>query len=154
MTATARQARQKIYQRPLVYFEEIQVLLAFQAHLRDILPAHLKAQGLQIVESYYATRTTNKKTIVRAQFKVGKICRILCVTEAFGMVLDISNIARVYNWGLPRSVSSLIQRFGFLWASYGSSSSSLAAGDLGRETEKRLLRWRAWLLEYAVVETL
>lgn len=70
------------------------------------------------------------------------------------MGLDISNIARVYNWGLPRSVSSLIQRFGFLWASYGSSSSSLAAGDLGRETEKRLLRWRAWLLEYAVVETL
>jgi helicase-like protein len=98
--------------KTLVYFEEIQVLLAFQAHLRDILPAHLKAQGLQIVESYYATRTTDKKTIVRAQFKVGKICRILCVTEAFGMGLDISNITRVYNWGLPRSVSSLIQRFG------------------------------------------
>jgi hypothetical protein len=98
--------------KTLIYFEEIAVLQAFQAHLREILPTHLKAQGRQIVESYYATRTTNTKTFVRVEFKVGEITRIICTTEAFGMGMDISNITRIFQFGLPRSVASLIQRFG------------------------------------------
>ena len=96
----------------LIYFEEIMVLQVFQTHLREILPTHLKAQGLQIVDSYYATRTTDTKTFVRVQFKVGKVCCIICTTEAFGMGMDISNITKVFQWGLPRPLASLIQRFG------------------------------------------
>jgi superfamily II DNA/RNA helicase len=28
------------------------------------------------------------------------------------MGMDVSNITRIYNWGLPRSLASMIQRFG------------------------------------------
>jgi helicase-like protein len=98
--------------KTLIYFEEIPVLLAFQAHLRGLLPAHLRAQGQTIVESYYSTRTTDMKTWVRAEFLVGTVCRIICTTEAFGMGMDISDIVRVFQWGLTKSVCSLIQRFG------------------------------------------
>jgi hypothetical protein len=98
--------------KTLIYFENVSVLQTFQAHLRDILPAHLKAQGVEIIESYYANRTTGTKTFVRVQFLVGKVCRIICTTEAFGMGMDIPDITRVFQWGLPRSVASLIQRFG------------------------------------------
>lgn len=82
--------------KTLIYFEEIPVLLAFQARLRELLPVHLQTQGKTIVESYYSTRTTNMKTWVRAEFLVGTICRIICTTEAFGMGMDISNILRVF----------------------------------------------------------
>lgn len=102
----------EVIPKTLIYFEEISVLLAFQAHLRELLPAHLRAQGKTIVESYYSTRTTDMKTWVRAEFLVGTVCRIICTTEAFGMGMDISDIVRVFQWGLTRSVCSLIQRFG------------------------------------------
>lgn len=98
--------------KTLIYFENILVLQAFQAHLRDIVPSHLKAQGIRIVESYYATRTTDTKKHVRLQFFIGDVCRIICTTEAFGMGMDIRDITRVFQWGPPKSVSSLIQRFG------------------------------------------
>jgi len=99
-------------QKTLIYFEDVPTLQAFQAHLREILPSHLKAQGRRIVESYFANRTTDTKSWVRAEFLSGKFCRIICTTEAFGMGMDIPDIARIFQWSLPKSVSSLIQRFG------------------------------------------
>jgi hypothetical protein len=86
----------EVIPKTLIYFEEIPVLLAFQAHLRGLLPAHLRAQGQTIVESYYSTRTTDMKTWIRAEFLVGTVCRIICTTEAFGMGMDISDIVRVF----------------------------------------------------------
>ena len=102
----------EVIPKTLIYFEEIPVLLAFQARLRELLPVHLQVQRQTIVESYYSTRTTDKKTWVRAEFLLGTVCRIICTTEAFGMGMDIPDIVRVFQWGLTKSVCSLIQRFG------------------------------------------
>ena len=77
----------------------------------------------------------------------------MCEVALLGATIGDGVVGAVVPWGLYSIGSNILPSTCLrcpLWA----SSSSLAAGDLGRETEKQFLRWRAWLLEYAVVETL
>ncbi|KAN0073543.1 P-loop containing nucleoside triphosphate hydrolase protein, partial [Elaphomyces granulatus] len=64
-----------------------------------------------VVQGYFSDRTPGAKSRVYRAFLDGR-CMIVCATEAFGMGMDIPDIDGVYNWGIPRSLSSLIQRFG------------------------------------------
>lgn len=99
--------------KTLVYFDSITTLGAFLHHLRNLLilagiPRNL---AIQLIQGYYATRSQEAKVEVLQSFQADTALIILA-TEAFGMGMDVSDILRVYNWGIPRSLAALIQRFG------------------------------------------
>ena len=110
--------KQKPFQNPkllktLIYFDSIATLGAFMYHLRH--PLFLRGvphrMCSRLIQSYFAIRAPEAKDAVRQDFKAGTALIVLA-TETFGMGMDISDIVRVYNWGIPRSLASLIQRFG------------------------------------------
>jgi len=99
--------------KTLVYFDSINTLGAFLHHLRNLLilagvPRNL---AIQLIQSYFATRSPEAKVSVLKSFQAGTALIVLA-TEAFGMGMDVPDILRVYNWGIPRSLAALIQRFG------------------------------------------
>ncbi|EMD39694.1 hypothetical protein CERSUDRAFT_121909 [Gelatoporia subvermispora B] len=83
--------------------------LAYEAceHLRERLPPHLRDQ----VEFLYLLRSTRAKRMVMKNFRTGKI-KILCVTEAAGMQLDVGDVVRVIQFRIPQSLSVLYQLYG------------------------------------------
>ena len=99
--------------KTLIYFDSITTLGAFLYHLRNLLflagvPRNL---ATQLIQGYFATRSLAAKEKVLREFQAGT-APIVLATEAFGMGMDVIDILRVYNWGIPRSLAALIQRFG------------------------------------------
>lgn len=98
--------------KTLVYFDSKEALRHFRDRLRSLLPSHWTADQRKVcIEAYYADRSSQDKARVAEMLRVGT-CRVVLCTEAFGMGMDVPDIAQVYNWGPPRTIASLIQRFG------------------------------------------
>jgi helicase-like protein len=103
----------KPVKKTLIYFDSIATLGCILFHLRRLLvvAGYPSASVKHVVQGYFSDRTPGAKSRVYRAFLDGR-CMIVCATEAFGMGMDIPDIDGVYNWGIPRSLSSLIQRFG------------------------------------------
>lgn len=98
--------------KTLVYFDSIRTLQNVAKHLRSLFPEDFsKTTKEKLVQVYFSSRPKVGKCRTFEAFRKGE-CRIVLATEAFGMGMDVSNITRIYNWGLPRSLASMIQRFG------------------------------------------
>jgi len=103
----------KPVKKTLIYFDSIATLGCMLFHLRRLLVvAGYPADSVKyVVQGYFSDRTPGAKSRVYRAFLDGR-AMVVCATEAFGMGMDIPDIDWVYNWGIPRSMSSLIQRFG------------------------------------------
>jgi superfamily II DNA helicase RecQ len=98
--------------KTLVYFDSIRTLQNLAKHLRSLFPEEFSSTTREkLVQVYFSSRPKLGKCRTFEAFKRGE-CRIVLATEAFGMGMDVSNITRIYNWGIPRSLASMIQRFG------------------------------------------
>jgi len=98
--------------KTLVYFDSIRALQNVAKHLRSLFPEDFSSiLKEKLVQVYFSSRPKRGKHRTFEAFKKGE-CRIVLATEAFGMGMDVPDIIRVYNWGVPRSLASIIQRFG------------------------------------------
>ncbi|KAI0074985.1 P-loop containing nucleoside triphosphate hydrolase protein [Panus rudis PR-1116 ss-1] len=76
-------------------------------YLRSLLPATLQMQ----VDFLHSMRDNDAKKDVMRRFRSKEI-RILVATEAAGMGMDISDIVRVIQYGVPDSITTWAQRYG------------------------------------------
>ncbi|KAJ7067778.1 P-loop containing nucleoside triphosphate hydrolase protein, partial [Mycena amicta] len=92
-----------------IYADNITIGIEIENHLSTLLPENLRHVGL--IRPYNAAQSKEYRDEAMRLFKEGKI-RILICTDAAGMGCNIPNIARVVQWKLPPSLSSLLQRAG------------------------------------------
>jgi Helicase conserved C-terminal domain len=98
--------------KTLVYFDSIRTLQNVAKHLRSLFPDDFtRTTKEMLVQVYFSSRPKSGKRKTFEAFRKGE-CRIVLATEAFGMGMDVTNIVRIYIWGVPRSLASMIQRFG------------------------------------------
>ncbi|KAG0311237.1 ATP-dependent DNA helicase sgs1, partial [Podila horticola] len=93
-------------EKTIVYFETIAVLIRVFKCLQWIRPDLRGRLGL-----YFSTLDEQYKRTTMKKFVDGDIL-ILLATEAAGMGVDIQDVVQVIQYGFPRDMTSLVQRFG------------------------------------------
>ncbi|OAQ23962.1 hypothetical protein K457DRAFT_881848 [Linnemannia elongata AG-77] len=91
--------------KTIIYFEKISILVEVYKYLTR-RPDLKKRIGV-----YYSTLTSEFKQKTLAAFTSGDT-HILLATEAAGMGCDIPDVVQVIQYGFPRDVASMAQRFG------------------------------------------
>ncbi|KAH9833827.1 P-loop containing nucleoside triphosphate hydrolase protein [Rhodofomes roseus] len=94
--------------RFLVFCNSIKETEAACKYLRSRLPAHLR---LSKIKYFHASMTSHYRMDEYEALKNGDTFG-LCVTDAFGMGLDLTGIQLVVQWKAPVSMNMLWQRFG------------------------------------------
>ncbi|EIW73976.1 P-loop containing nucleoside triphosphate hydrolase protein, partial [Coniophora puteana RWD-64-598 SS2] len=92
-----------------IYADDIKEGTAITNYLNECLPDHLKNTGL--IREYSAVFNSDYRTAAMNQFRSGSI-RILVCTDAAGMGCNIPDVDVVVQWGLPKTLSSFVQRAG------------------------------------------
>ncbi|KZT73988.1 P-loop containing nucleoside triphosphate hydrolase protein, partial [Daedalea quercina L-15889] len=92
----------------LIFCNNIKEAEAVCHHLRQQLPVELRRKKIKY---FHATMSAFYRSDEYEAFKSGEIYG-LCVTDAFGMGLDINGIQLIIQWKAPVSINSLWQRFG------------------------------------------
>lgn len=91
----------------LFYFETLAECNKAMETIRKILPSHLRGY----VHTFVGITSEAGKELLWDQFRDGRI-RILCATDAAGMGCNVSDVAFVALFCVPRSISVLAQRWG------------------------------------------
>ncbi|EMD34258.1 hypothetical protein CERSUDRAFT_55318 [Gelatoporia subvermispora B] len=91
----------------LIFFNNIREAESAAQHLRSRLPEHLR-QKVKWFHSIMSDKYRND------EFEALKNSDVfgLCVTDSFGMGLDLSDIKLIIQWKVPSSLNTLWQRFG------------------------------------------
>ncbi|KFH67844.1 hypothetical protein MVEG_06575 [Podila verticillata NRRL 6337] len=92
--------------KTIVYFEKISLLMDVFGYLSTTRPDLQGKLGV-----YFSTCTSRKKEETMIKFVEGDI-HVLLATEAAGMGCDIPDVIQVIQYGFPRDMPSLVQRFG------------------------------------------
>ncbi|KAF9118529.1 ATP-dependent DNA helicase sgs1, partial [Linnemannia schmuckeri] len=92
--------------KTIIYFEKISILIDVFKYLSRMRPDLRGRLGV-----YFSTLTSQYKEAVMTKFVEGDI-HILLATEAAGMGCDIPDVVQVIQYGFPRDIPSLVQRFG------------------------------------------
>ncbi|KJA15503.1 hypothetical protein HYPSUDRAFT_149055 [Hypholoma sublateritium FD-334 SS-4] len=93
--------------KSLFYFETINQCNSAMETLRKILPAHYRDS----VQMFTSIASEDAKAQIWDNFRTGSI-RILCATDAAGMGCNVPDVAFVVLFSVPRSISTLTQRWG------------------------------------------
>ncbi|EMD35389.1 hypothetical protein CERSUDRAFT_21069, partial [Gelatoporia subvermispora B] len=91
----------------LIFFNSIKEAEATTRHLRSRLPEHLQHK----VKYFHSLMSDKYRDDQLEAIKNGDIFG-MCVTDSFGMGLDVSDIKIVVQWKLPKNINTLWQRFG------------------------------------------
>ncbi|KAK3817843.1 MAG: P-loop containing nucleoside triphosphate hydrolase protein [Linnemannia gamsii] len=92
--------------KTIIYFEKISILVKVHSYLCVMKPELEKTMGV-----YYSTLYSLFKEETMSKFINNEI-HILLATEAAGMGCDIPDVVQVIQYGFPRDMPSLVQRFG------------------------------------------
>ena len=104
-----------LWPKTIIYCEEIDLGHRVVHSLRRLLPDSLRHQAHTLIRHIHSLRCPRcKQDAVNAFGAPAAIasCRIVVATDAFGMGIDIPDIARVILFRSPRTLSSAIQRIG------------------------------------------
>ncbi|EJD46861.1 P-loop containing nucleoside triphosphate hydrolase protein [Auricularia subglabra TFB-10046 SS5] len=101
-----------------VYVDNKDEGAAIVDHLRELLPADLREDGL--VRPFNASLSHDYRKNALLHFKAGNI-RVLVCTDAAGMGCNVPNIEVVVQWKLPEKLSMFVQRAGRAARRQGSS---------------------------------
>ncbi|KAF5329335.1 hypothetical protein D9619_009479 [Psilocybe cf. subviscida] len=93
--------------KSLLYFDSEAACRTAVQFLRKCLPKHLR----DCVQAFSSDLSEEGKAVLWKLFILG-VYRILCATDAAGMGCNISNVQHVISFGCPKSLGSLIQRWG------------------------------------------
>ena len=96
------------FRKTIVYFQGRPEAEAARKFLVQLLDDPSDSSKIAV---YHSVKSDDFKREVLEGFRVDRI-RLLLATEAVGMGCDINDIVRVVQYGLPSSISSLIQRLG------------------------------------------
>ena len=109
---------------------------------------------LRIVTLFTGASTSQLRKEILDEFrKQDSVLRLVIASSAFGLGIDIPDIARIINWGLPHSLEDLVQETG--WAGRNGSqaesilyyrSSAMKASQLVHEYAKNKYMCRKYLL--------
>jgi Helicase conserved C-terminal domain len=100
--------------KTLIFCDNIRIGKAIVDTLRKRLPHHLQGKAPDtVVRSYWASMDEEMKDRALSDIKSGRT-RITVCTDAFGMGINIKDITRVIQWGVPTNLTmdSLYQRLG------------------------------------------
>ena len=68
---------------------------------------------LRLITLFTAASTKDMREIILQEFcKAESVLRVVVASNAFGMGIDIPDIARVINWGVPSTLEDLVQQTG------------------------------------------
>ncbi|KAI7818765.1 P-loop containing nucleoside triphosphate hydrolase protein [Gamsiella multidivaricata] len=93
--------------KTIVYFDSRAECANAQTYLRRLAPENLRKR----IGVYHAGKSDERKELVMKRFTNNNYW-ILLATEAAGMGCDISDVVRVVQYGIPSSLSTLVQRIG------------------------------------------
>ncbi|RDX48734.1 P-loop containing nucleoside triphosphate hydrolase protein, partial [Lentinus brumalis] len=91
----------------LVFFDSTKEAEAAATYLTSRLPSGLRGK----IKHFHATMTSWYRADEYEALKDGKTYG-LCVTDSFGMGLDLSDIELIIQWKVPQTMNTLWQRFG------------------------------------------
>ncbi|KAI8363263.1 P-loop containing nucleoside triphosphate hydrolase protein, partial [Mortierella sp. GBAus27b] len=95
------------FQKTIVYFDKREDT----QQAADFLRSKVVAAHRSKIAVFHALMSKEYNEMVMEQFKQDKICLLLS-TEAAGMGCDISDVVRVVQFGLPKDITTLVQRLG------------------------------------------
>ena len=76
-------------------------------------PGLLNIQQLWLVTLFTAASTPDMREEILDEFRrQDAVLRLVIASSGFGLVVDIPDIARIINWGLPQSLEDLVQETG------------------------------------------
>ena len=92
---------------------------------------------LRLITLFTAASTKEMRDMTLLEFsKVESVLRVVVASSAFGMGIDIPNIARVINWGVPSTLEDLVQQTGRA----GRNGSQAEAILYNRNTTRKTLK--------------
>ncbi|KAH9919666.1 P-loop containing nucleoside triphosphate hydrolase protein [Amylocystis lapponica] len=91
----------------LIFFDNTKEAEAAVRHLRSRLPDHLRHKTKHLHSIMTPDYRTDEYEALRNGDTYG-----LCVTDSFGMGLDLPNIQLIIQWKAPSNMNTLWQRFG------------------------------------------
>jgi len=99
--------------RTIIFYDSIDGAQRIADALRVLVPHDLPTDGRTLIQMFFGSIDDPKKTQTLLDLESG-LCRIIICTDAFGLGVDISKIARVIQWGIDEKVtiSALTQRMG------------------------------------------
>ncbi|KAI8595781.1 P-loop containing nucleoside triphosphate hydrolase protein, partial [Dissophora ornata] len=96
------------FKKSIVYFPNNSVTESAARYLRGLLD---NSADLSKIAVYHSVKSDELKRVVLEKFRDNKVL-LLLTTEALEMGCDINDVVRVVQYGVPSSISTLIQRFG------------------------------------------
>jgi hypothetical protein len=87
------------------------------------------------IPTFYATRTASWKVSVLEEFAkpgIQSLNRVVLATDAMGMGLNIPDIKQVVQFGAPKSIESLCQRFGRCARGEGTTGEAFLIAEMAK----------------------
>ncbi|KAL6307300.1 P-loop containing nucleoside triphosphate hydrolase protein [Sparassis latifolia] len=106
----------------LVFFDNIKKAEAVVQHLCSQLPVELRDK----IKHFHSVMTDHYRNDECEALKNSNIWG-LCVTDSFGMGLDLADIQLIVQWKAPRNMNTLWQRFGHVGRGSGEAFAILIA---------------------------
>jgi len=99
--------------RTVIFYDSIDGGQRIADALRILVSSELSDSPRTLIQMFFGSIDDPKKTKTLKDLESGA-CRIIICTDAFGLGVDISKIARVVQWGIDEKVtiSALTQRMG------------------------------------------
>ncbi|KAH9951073.1 P-loop containing nucleoside triphosphate hydrolase protein [Amylocystis lapponica] len=91
----------------LIFFDSIKEAEAAVRHLRNRLPEALRGK----IKHFHSVMSPEYRSDEYEALRGGDLFG-LCVTDSFGMGLDLADIKLIVQWKIPSSMNALWQRFG------------------------------------------
>lgn len=92
---------------------------------------------LRLITLFTAASTSDMREDILAEFcKEDTVLRLVIATSAFGLGVNIPNITRVINWGLPSTLEDLVQEMGRAGRDGSQAEAILYVRDTGKSVSK------------------